>query len=286
MGKILYDNKSVSDVIYIAREFGEPNAQGFVQMVNVEHEVAKIYYGSTLIYEKQAAPTVPVTAYLQELTNCTTDKTFSYTFTSDTTITITPPSISDGQWSAFNYYYVGTGTSGSALNDIVNATYSNTQNGATPQVSVTGATTNVYCSFNHKKGSLPTTTHNLLCFEVNKAATGTSATTTIDLYADCNVDIPDEVLLGRTIRIKGIVVDASLDDYFVDPDINPKTEFDTTLTISSATSRWGRAGLLSSIYTELRAGTTTSKRKIRLYTYGPRNAEKSGCCIIKQIEVY
>ena len=241
-------------------------------------EIVKIYDGNVLVYQKQVAPTT-YTANLAELTNCTTDKTFPYTFDGTTQITITPPSISDGQWSAFNYYYVGTGTSGSALNDIVNATYSNTQNGATPTVSVTGATSDLYFSFNHKKGTLTGTE-----FEVFKASSSSNASTNIDLYADCGMDIPDEPLNGRTIRIKGIICDCSLWDYH-NGAIHQESSFDATLVDTALTTRWsGRLGT-AAIYVTLTGAAATAKRKIRLYANG-RNVPVSGCVILKQIEIH
>ena len=278
MGKILYEDKSVSDVIYIAREFGEPNAQGFAQMVNVEHEVAKIYYGTTLVYEKPSAPTTYV-ADLVELTNCTTDIHFPYDFNGTMQVVVTPPSISDGQWSAFNYYYVGTGTSGSALYDVAQYTYSNTKNGSTPTVSVSGATSDLYFSFNHKKGTLTGTE-----FEVFKASGSSSASTNIDLYTDCGMDIPDEPLNGRTVRIKGIICDCSLYDYHNNV-THREQSFDATLVDTALSTRWsGRLGT-ASIYVILTGAAATATRKIRLYASG-RSVELYGCVILKQIEIY
>lgn len=204
MGKLLFENKEIVSVFA-----GAPKT--------TPKEVVKIYYGTTLIWEKNTGP-ITATAHLmtpmvigeQNPDNCTLNQSFPYTFTDTTTIQVTPTSISSGQWS-IRYRYAVYDANSSLTGNEYNLTVTSDLNNAYNEVTFNATSpsvTDYYFLFNHNKGSIVNST-----FSANSSSLS-SISSSIDLTDESGgvgITFPTTTGIrpqiigigGRKVRIEG-----------------------------------------------------------------------------------
>ena len=282
MGKLLFGNKEIVSV--------------FAGAQTTPKEVVKIYYGTTLIWEKNTGP-ITATAHLmtpmllgeQNPNNCTLNQSFPYTFTDTTTIRVTPTSISNGQWSIRYKYAVydanssltGNEYSLTVTSDLNNAYNEVTFNATSPSI------TDYYFWFNHNKGSIVNST-----FTVSSAFS--SATNSIDLSDNSGgvgITFPTTTgirpqiigISGRKVRIEGWLGTSTTNLE------TSENHFDSTIICSptsSLPSRWVTKTISTRKYVTLQCRTQDVALNVTTISLTAQGKKVNGAVKINKIEIF
>ena len=167
-------------------------------------EIAKIYYGTTLVYEKYTPP-ASYTAYCSKQ-QCTTDLTFPYTMNagSDITVNITatisaPTGTHMPKFRYFDYFRAGT-TSGS--HDLVNYTYNNHTNTSTPSVTVSNVQSDIYFDFVYQSVDMDGTAVEITATKPRGSMRGESTRSIPNDFFSSN-SYPVNSIKGKYVKIIG-----------------------------------------------------------------------------------
>lgn len=143
--------------------------------------VDKVYAGTQLVYQKSHV--VTYTAY-GTLSGCTSDITFPYTFSNGEFSCSVTPSTTSGYCFKLNNLKVGTTSGGSNL---YNLSYSGSTGISTLPISLTGLSSDIYCSFTFDTYSCDNT-----IYSVYPTAGQTVETTPVDLFRLNNMGAWDD----------------------------------------------------------------------------------------------